>query len=120
MIQPWDAGALTSIEKAIQISDIGLVPNSDGKIIRLNIPILTEEKRIGLVKIVKKMTEEGRIAIRNIRRDANETLKGFLKDKDISEDESREGHDRIQKLTDEFIEKMDKLGEAKEKELMEI
>ncbi|MGB3975388.1 MAG: ribosome recycling factor [bacterium] len=120
VIQPWDAGALNSIEKAIQISDLGMAPNSDGKIIRLNIPILTEEKRIGLVKMVKKMTEEGRVAIRNIRRDANDTLKSFLKDKDISEDESREGHDRIQKLTDEFIEKIDKLGEAKEKELMEI
>jgi ribosome recycling factor len=120
VIQPWDANALNGIEKAIQIADIGMVPNSDGKIIRLNVPALTEERRISLVKMVKKMTEEGRIAIRNIRRDANDTLKSFLKDKDISEDDAHEGYDRIQKLTDEFIEKIDELGEAKEKELMEI
>lgn len=120
VIQPWDTSALSSIEKAIQISDIGMTPNSDGKIIRLNVPILTEEKRIGLVKMVKKMTEEGRVAIRNVRRDANDVLKGFLKEKSISEDNAHEGYDRIQKLTDEFIEKIDKLGEAKENEVMEI
>lgn len=120
VIQPWDANALNGIEKAIQLADIGMVPNSDGKIIRLNVPALTEERRLSLVKMVKKMTEEGRVAIRNIRRDANDMLKSFLKDKDISEDDAHEGHDRIQKLTDEFIEKIDEVGEAKEKELMEV
>jgi ribosome recycling factor len=120
VIQPWDASALPNIERAIQMSDIGMMPNSDGKIIRLSVPVLTEERRKDLVKMVKKMTEEGRIAIRNIRRDANDTLKGFLKDKEISEDETHEGYDKIQKLTDDYIEKMDETGLAKEDELMEI
>lgn len=120
VIQPWDATALPAIEKAIQTSDLGMVPNNDGKIIRLNVPILTEERRKQLVKSVKKMTEDGRVAIRNTRRDANDTIKSFLKDKDVSEDDAHAGYDRIQKLTDEFIEKMDKIGKAKEDELLEI
>ncbi|MCD4654685.1 ribosome recycling factor [bacterium] len=120
VIQPWDATALSAIERAIQISDLGMVPNNDGKIIRLNVPILTEERRKQLVKMVKKMTEEGRIAIRNIRRDANDTIKGFLKDKDISEDDAHEGYDRIQDLTNIFVKNIDVLGEVKEKELMDI
>ncbi len=120
VIQPWDNTALPNIERAIQTSDIGMMPNSDGKIIRLSVPILTEERRKDLVKMVKKMTEEGRIAIRNIRRDANDTLKSFLKDKELSEDETHEGYDRIQKMTDDFISKIDELGSAKEDELMEI
>lgn len=120
VIQPWDANALPGIEKAIQTSDIGMMPNTDGKIIRLNVPALTEERRKNLVKMVKKMTEEGRVAIRNIRRDANDTLKSFLKDKDISEDDAHEGYDKIQLLTDDFIKKIDELGSAKEAELLEI
>ncbi|MCD4654945.1 ribosome recycling factor, partial [bacterium] len=120
VIQPWDATALSAIERAIQISDLGMVPNNDGKIIRLNVPILTEERRKQLVKMVKKMTEEGRVVIRNIRRDANDTIKSFLKDKDISEDDAHEGYDRIQDLTNTFVKDIDVLGEVKEKELMEI
>jgi len=120
VIQPWDATALPGIEKAIQTSDLGMVPNNDGKIIRLNVPVLTEERRKQLVKMVKKMTEEGRVAIRSIRRDANETIKSFLKDKDISEDDAHEGYDQIQDLTNEFIKKIDEIGEAKEEELMSI
>ncbi|HPQ41078.1 MAG TPA: ribosome recycling factor [bacterium] len=120
VIQPWDAGALPNIERAIQTSDLGMVPNTDGKIIRLNVPALTEERRKQLVKLIKKMTEEGRVAIRNIRRDANDTIKDFLKEKEISEDDAHAGYDRIQELTDEFIVKIDELGERKEKELMEI
>lgn len=120
VIQPWDATALPSIERAIQTSDLGMVPNTDGKIIRLNVPVLTEERRKQLVKVIKKMTEEGRIAIRNIRRDANDTIKEFLKEKEISEDDAHTGYDRIQELTDAFIEKIDELGERKEKELLEI
>jgi len=120
VIQPWDATALPAIEKAIQMSDLGMVPNNDGKIIRLNVPVLTEERRKQLVKMIKKMTEEGRVAIRNIRRDANDTIKSFLKDKDISEDDAHDGYDRIQEITNEYIKKIDELGEAKEKELMNI
>ncbi|MBN1295885.1 ribosome recycling factor [bacterium] len=120
VIQPWDSSALPAIERAIQTSDLGMMPNNDGKIIRLNVPVLTEERRIQLAKLVKKMTEEGRVAIRNIRRDANETIKEFLKEKDISEDDAHAGYDRIQNLTNDFIVKIDQLGERKEKELMEL
>ncbi len=119
VIQPWDASAITEIERAIMKSDLGFMPNSDGKIIRINIPALTEERRLKLVKMVKKMTEEGRVAIRNIRRDANDSIKAFLKDKEISEDEAHEGYDKIQELTDEFIKKIDALGAAKEKDILE-
>ena len=120
VIQPWDTTALPAVEKAIQTSDLGMVPNNDGKIIRLNVPILTEERRIQLVKLIKKMTEEGRVAIRNIRRDANDTIKSFLKDKDISEDDAHAGYDRIQEVTNDYIEKIDELGKNKEEELMEV
>ena len=120
VIQPWDTTALPAVEKAIQTSDLGMVPNNDGKIIRLNVPILTEERRKQLVKLIKKMTEEGRVAIRNIRRDANDTIKSFLKDKDISEDDAHAGYDRIQEVTNDYIEKIDELGKNKEEELMEV
>ena len=120
VIQPWDTTALPAVEKAIQTSDLGMVPNNDGKIIRLNVPIPTEERRKQLVKLIKKMTEEGRVAIRNIRRDANDTIKSFLKDKDISEDDAHAGYDRIQEVTNDYIEKIDELGKNKEEELMEV
>ncbi len=120
VIQPWDNSIIGDIEKAIQKSDLGLVPNSDGKIIRISIPALTEERRIQLVKVVKKMTEEGRVAIRNIRRDSNDSIKDFLKEKEISEDDAHRGYDRIQEVTDEFIKKIDALGAEKEKDVLDI
>mgnify|MGYP000924419613 CR=1 FL=1 len=120
VIQPWDASVTTQVEKAIQKSDTGLVPNSDGKLIRINIPALTEERRQQLVKVVKKMTEEGRVALRNIRREANDQIKQILKDKEVTEDEAHKGYDEIQKLTDDYIKKLDAAGLAKEKEILDF
>ena len=119
-IQPWDKGAFGAIDKAIQISDLGLNPVNDGKLIRISIPPLTEERRKDLVKLAKKDTEETRIAVRNVRRDANEALKKREKDKDITEDEMRKGQDDVQKLTDAAIAKADAVLVEKEKEIMEI
>ena len=119
VIQPWDGTALNEIERAIQKSDTGLVPNSDGKIIRINVPPLTEERRKKMVKIVKKMAEEARVAIRNIRRDANESIKSLLKDKEISEDDAHKNLDKIQDLTNQKIENMDKISQAKEIEILD-
>ncbi|MFP4083313.1 MAG: ribosome recycling factor [Desulfonatronovibrio sp.] len=119
-IQPWDRNAFSSVEKAIMKSDLGLNPVNDGKIIRINIPPLTEERRKDLVKLAKKYSEDAKIAIRNIRRDANDTLKKMKNDKDLSEDEMHKGQDEVQKLTDSFVEKADQVLEVKEKEIMEI
>ena len=119
-IQPWEQKLIPEIEKAIMKSDLGLTPMNDGKIIRINIPILTEERRKQLVKIVKKRAEESKIAVRNIRRDSNEELKKLEKDEHISEDEVKKEHDEIQKITDSFIKKIDELLEHKEKEIMEV
>lgn len=119
-IQPWDRNAFGDVERAIQKSDLGLNPVNDGKIIRISIPQLTEERRKDLVKLAKKYTEDARIAIRNIRRDANDMLKVMEKDKDITEDDLHRGQDDIQKLTDDHIKLADELLEAKEKEIMEI
>ncbi len=119
VIQPWDASIISIIERAILKSDLGLMPSSDGKIIRINIPPLTEERRKQLVKLIKKMTEEGRVALRNIRRDSNDAIKAALKDKSITEDEAHEGYDNIQEKTDEYIKKMDEIGSKKEEEIME-
>jgi ribosome recycling factor len=119
-IQPWDKGSLGAIEKAIQKSDLGLNPNNDGAIIRLVIPQLTEDRRKELVRVVHKKLEEGRVAIRNIRRDAHEMLRDFKRDKDISEDQEFNAQEELQKLTDRFIEQADKLGAEKEKELLEV
>jgi len=119
-IQPWDRNAFGDVERAIQKSDLGLNPVNDGKIIRINIPQLTEERRKELVKLAKKYTEDSRVAIRNIRRDANDTLKAKEKDKELTEDDLRRGQDDIQKLTDDHIKLADELLEAKEKEIMEI
>lgn len=119
-IQPWDPQLLPAIEKAIQKSDIGLNPISDGKIIRLNIPQLTEERRKELVKSVKKVSEEFRVAIRNIRRDAIEILKKQKKDKEISEDELFKLQEEAQGETDEYIKKIDEATASKEKEVMEV
>jgi ribosome recycling factor len=120
VISPWDSSAIGNIEKAIQKSDLGLTPSNDGKIIRLAIPPLTEERRKDLVKVVKKMTEESKVKIRNHRRDANEELKTLKKDNKISEDELFSSQEDVQKLTDKYIEKSDAVLAVKEKEIMEI
>ena len=120
VIQPWDPSVIKDIEKAIMRSDLGLTPNNDGKVIRIPIPPLTEERRLQLVKVVKRQGEEGKIAIRNIRRDAIADAKEFEKEKEISEDELHRAQDEIQKITDRFIEKVDELIEKKEKEILEI
>ncbi|MCF2718642.1 MULTISPECIES: ribosome recycling factor [Paenibacillus] len=119
MIQPWDKSSLADIERAIQKSDLGLTPSNDGNTIRLSIPALTEERRTDLVKLTKKNGEEAKIAIRNIRRDANDDIKKLEKS-DISEDESRKHQEDIQKTTDKFIAEVDKVLAAKEKEIMEV
>ncbi len=120
MIQPYDKGSMGQIEKAIQMSDVGLTPNNDGNVIRLNIPPLTEERRKDLVKLASKMAEEGKVAIRNIRRDAIDDVRKQEKNSDISEDESRGLQDDIQKVTDQFTEKIDDLLAAKEKDIMTV
>lgn len=120
VIQPWDVSALKEIEKAILKSDLGLTPSSDGKLIRISIPPLTEERRKELVKVVSKMCEEHKIAARNIRRDSNELIKGFKKDGDIAEDDAFKAQERIQKITDEYIAKIDGIYKNKEKEILEF
>ncbi len=120
VIRPWDPSALADVERAILKSDLGLMPMNDGKLIRLSIPRLTEERRRELVKIVSRRVEEARIAIRNLRRDALQDLKEFESEKMISEDDFYRGKDKIQDLTDDFIEKIDEIGKRKEAEVMEI
>ncbi len=119
VIQPWDTSAVGEIEKAILKSDLGLTPMNDGKVIRINIPPLTAERRRDLVKIVKKRGEESKIAVRNIRRDILEKLKDLKKDKTISEDEQFRAQDEIQKITDDFVKKIDAVFGTKEKEILE-
>ena len=120
VIQPWDPTSIKDIEKAIMRSDLGVTPNNDGKVIRIPIPALTEERRVQLVKVVKKNGEEGKVAIRNIRRDAISEAKDFEKEKVISEDELHRAQDEIQKITDRFIQKVDELIDKKEKEVLEV
>lgn len=120
MVQPWDKSAVKAIEKAILASDLGLTPNSDGNVIRIAIPPLTEERRKELVKIVRKEAEEKRVAVRNVRRDANEEVKALEKSGEISEDESRRAQDDIQELTNKYISKIDELLAAKETEILEV
>jgi len=120
LIVPWDVSVIGAIEKAIQKSDLGLTPSNDGKAVRLSIPQLTEERRKEIAKVVKKMAEEGKIKLRNARRDTNEELKNMKKDNKISEDELFTAQEEVQKLTDQYIEKTDKILVAKEKEIMEI
>jgi len=120
LIQPWDKSVLGEIEKAIMKSDLGLTPANDGKVIRLPIPTLTEERRHDLVKVVKKMAEESKVAIRNIRRESNEEVKKLEKDKHISEDESKTAHDKVQEMTDKHIAQLEELLKKKEKEIMEV
>ncbi|OPZ73115.1 MAG: Ribosome-recycling factor [bacterium ADurb.Bin478] len=120
VVQPWDRSLLGEIEKAILKSDLGLNPTNDGIVIRVPIPTLTEERRQSLVKVAKKITEDGRVAVRNIRRDANEKLKKLEKDHKISEDDLHRSQDEMQKLTDECVKKLDEILALKEKEIMEI
>ncbi len=120
VIQPWDTSIIGEIEKAILKSELGMTPSNDGKVIRIPIPRLTEERRRELVKLVRKMGEGSRVAIRNIRRDAIEKLRRMEKDKEISQDELRHYQNEVQKLTDKYIEKVEELIEGKEKEIMEI
>ena len=119
-IQPWDVSVIKDIEKAILKSDLGLTPSNDGKLIRIAIPPLTEERRKQLVKSIQKKSEEFKIAVRNIRRDSNELLKGLKKDGEISEDDAFRAQDQIQKITDEHIQLIDDICEEKEKEILEF
>ena len=119
-IQPWDVSQIRAIEKAIMVSNLGLNPANDGKLIRLAIPPLTQERRKELVKQLHNVVEKHRVSVRNVRRDANDAIKHLEKDKTISEDESKRGHDDIQKITNHSIEQMDKAALIKENEIMEI
>jgi ribosome recycling factor len=119
VIQPWDASAIKAIEKAIAESDLGINPVVDGKIVRLTMPALTRERREEMVKLVKKIAEEGRVALRSIRRDANERIKAAEKDKTATEDESRKYQDDVQKLTDRYVQQIDTIQATKEKELLQ-
>ena len=119
-IQPWDASNIQQIEKVIQASDLGLNPSSDGKLIRLMIPVLTTERRQQLVKSVKKYAEECKVAIRNLRRDFNDKVSVMEKNGDISKDENHNAHEKIQKLTDTHIQEADKISHTKEKDVMEV
>jgi ribosome recycling factor len=120
VIQPWDRNVLALIEKAILKSDLGLNPTNDGRIIRLVIPQLSEERRRDLVKVVHKKVEECRVAMRNLRRDAVDELKELEKEKLITEDDLKWGHERLQKLTDRYIEEAERVGSAKEEEILEV
>ena len=120
MIKPFDGGTLKEIEKAIQASDLGLTPNSDGKVIHLNLPPLTEDRRRDLAKQVHARLEETRVAIRNIRRDSHNDMRDFEKEKLISEDDLKSGEEELQKLTDKFIDEVSELGRKKEAEIMEV
>ena len=120
MIQPWDVTLLSQIEKAIMKSDLGLTPMSDGKVIRISIPVLTEERRKELVKLVRKMAEDCRVSVRNARRDANEMLKDLKKEGELSEDDAFRAQEEVQKLTDDHIKKVDEMVKEKEKEVMEV
>jgi ribosome recycling factor len=119
-IQPWDRQAMGAIEKAILKSDLSLTPTNDGTIIRLSIPQLTEERRRELAKVVRKKVEEGRVEVRNIRRDAHDELRRLQREKLISEDDQYRGQEKLQKLTDEFVQQVERLGEEKEAELLAV
>lgn len=120
MIQPWDTQAMAEIEKAILKSELGLTPQNDGKVVRINIPALTQERRKELSKLVKKNAEDAKVALRNIRRDANEMLKDMKKDKEIGEDEQAKAEAQVQKITDEYVKQVDAVATAKEKEIMDF
>jgi ribosome recycling factor len=119
-IQPYDPGSIKGIERAIQESDLGLTPSNDGKLIRLPIPQLTEERRKELVKVVRGLAEDGRVAVRNVRRDAMHHLKELVKNGDVGDDDERRAEEKVQKLTDEHVAKIDELLKRKEAEIMEV
>jgi len=119
-VQPWDVSQIGAIEKAIRSADLGLNPNNDGRIIRVPVPPLTEERRKEIVKRLHVVAEDHKVAARNLRRDANENIKKLLKDKIISEDDDRRAHDEVQKLTDGYITKVDQAAKVKEKEILEL
>lgn len=119
MVQPWDKSAMPEIERAILKSDLGITPTSDGTVIRLTIPQLTQERRTELVKVIKKKAEEGRVAVRNVRRDINDSIKAKQKD-GVPEDEVKRGQDEVQKLTDKYIKEIDDALKAKEQEIMQV
>ena len=119
-VQPWDVSQIGAIEKAIRSADLGLNPNNDGRIIRVPVPPLTEERRKEIVKRLHVVAEDHKVAARNLRRDANENIKKLLKDKVISEDDDRRAHDEVQKLTDGYITKLDQAAKVKEKEILEL
>ncbi len=119
VIQPWDKSLLASVEKAIQAANLGLNPINDGTIIRVPIPAMTDDRRQELVRIVHNMTEEGRIAVRSIRRDANDRIKKLEREKEISEDNSKDAHEEVQKITDKYTEKMNEIQKAKEKAILD-
>ena len=120
MIQPWDVSVIKDIEKAILKSDLGLTPTNDGKIIRISIPQLTEERRKELVKVVNKISEEHKVAVRNIRRDSNELIKTLKKDGDISEDDAFKAQEKVQKITDDYVSSIENIYKEKEKEILEF
>lgn len=120
VIQPWDKTALPNIEKALQKSDLGITPNNDGNVIRINLPMLTEERRAELVKVAKKFGEEAKVSVRNIRRDANDEIKKMEKAGDLSEDEGRRHQEDIQKLTDQYVKQIDETILNKEQDIMSV
>lgn len=120
VVQPWDKSSIPEIEKAIMKSDLGVNPTNDGNVIRIAIPQLTEERRKDLVKVAKKRTEDAKVAVRNIRREANDMIKASEKDKTISEDEAKKAVDDIQKITDKYVKDIDLIFQAKEKDIMEV
>ncbi len=120
VIQPWDMSVIKQVEKAILRSDLGITPSNDGKVIRLAVPPLTEERRKELAKLVKKRSEEKKVALRQVRRDANDMLKALEKDKDLTEDELHQGQDHVQKITNKYVKTADELSSAKETEILEI
>ena len=119
-VQPWERNLIPEIEKAILKSDLGITPSSDGQVVRIVIPPLTEERRKEMVKVIKRMGEDTKVAVRNSRRDANEALKKLQKDKEITEDDLKHGEKSVQELTDQYVKKVDEILVAKEKEVMEI
>ena len=120
VIQPWDKGSMSAIEKAIQKSDLGLTPSNDGNVIRIALPQLTEERRRDLVKVVHKRVEEGRVAIRNVRREAHDDIRDLRKENMATEDDVKTGEQQLQKVTDRFIAEADRLGHQKEQEVMAV
>ncbi|MEX2356260.1 MAG: ribosome recycling factor [Thermaerobacterales bacterium] len=120
LIQPWDQSALAEIERALMRADLGMTPSSDGKVIRLNLPQLTEERRHDLVRQVRKMAEEARVAVRNVRRDGNDAVREAEREGLASEDEARRAMDEVQKTTDRFVQEIEKVVSAKEKEILEV